>query len=203
VGIADSIFLICLIAGGGLLLVSVVVGDLLGGVLDALHAGVDIGGVGLMPLVLGFISMFGVGGLFSTQVFHLSSGVATLIGIGTGFAGAGFVFLLFGVLGGTALSLLGGAMIARRAMAPIARLTATAEGIRRTRDPDRRIDVPPTDDEVAYWTELDRLGSEAERTGVGPVLHGDPNQGEAHVVHGAHVESARLNLEWARALGLP
>jgi citrate lyase subunit beta/citryl-CoA lyase len=58
----------------------------------------------------------------------------------------------------------------------------------------------PTDEEVAYWTELDRLGSEAERTGVGPVLHGDPNQGEAHVVHGAHVESARLNLEWVRAL---
>jgi citrate lyase subunit beta / citryl-CoA lyase len=58
----------------------------------------------------------------------------------------------------------------------------------------------PTADEVAYWEELDRLGSEAERTGVGPVLHGDPNQGEAHVVHGAHVESARLNLEWARAL---
>ncbi|TMC10853.1 MAG: hypothetical protein E6J29_10815 [Chloroflexi bacterium] len=69
-GVADSIFLICLIAGGGLLLVSVVVGDLLGGVLDALHAGVDIGGVGLMPLVLGFVSMFGVGGLFSTQVFR-------------------------------------------------------------------------------------------------------------------------------------
>jgi citrate lyase subunit beta / citryl-CoA lyase len=60
----------------------------------------------------------------------------------------------------------------------------------------------PSAEEIAYWTELDRLGSEAERTGVGPVLHGDPNQGEAHVVHGAHVESARLNLEWARALGL-
>lgn len=58
----------------------------------------------------------------------------------------------------------------------------------------------PTADEVAYWEELDRLGAEAERTGEGPVLHGDPNQGEAHVVHGAHVESARLNLEWARAL---
>ena len=42
-GVADSIFLICLVAGGGLLLVSVVVGDLLGGVLDSLHAGVDIG----------------------------------------------------------------------------------------------------------------------------------------------------------------
>jgi citrate lyase subunit beta/citryl-CoA lyase len=60
----------------------------------------------------------------------------------------------------------------------------------------------PTAEEVAYWTELDRLGTEAERTGEGPVLHGDPNQGEAHVVHGAHVESARLNLEWARALGV-
>ena len=84
-GVADSIFLICLIAGGGLLLVSVVVGDLLGG-------------VGLMPLVLGFISMFGVGGLFCTQVFHLGSGVATIVGIVTGFAGAGFVFVLFGVL---------------------------------------------------------------------------------------------------------
>ena len=97
-GIADSIFLICLIAGGGLLLVSVLVGDLLGGVLDSLHAGVDIGGVGLMPLILGFISMFGVGGLFCTQVFHTGSGVATIVGIVTGFAGAGFVFVLFGVL---------------------------------------------------------------------------------------------------------
>jgi signal transduction histidine kinase len=58
-------------------------------------------------------------------------------------------FLLFGVLGGTALSLLGGLMVARRAMTPIARLTETADEIRRTRDPDRRIEVPETDDEVA------------------------------------------------------
>jgi membrane-bound ClpP family serine protease len=97
-GVANTIFLICLIAGGGLLLVSVVLGDILGSVLDAMNAGVDIGGVGLMPLVLGFISMFGVGGLFCTEVFGLSSGVATLVGVGTGFAGAGFVFLLFGIL---------------------------------------------------------------------------------------------------------
>src|ERR1700716_137142 len=97
-GGAASIFLICLIAGDGLLLVSVVVGDLLGGVLDALHAGLDIGGVGLMPLVLGFISMFGVGGLFCTHVFPTGSGVATHAGIAPRFAGPGFVFLLFGVL---------------------------------------------------------------------------------------------------------
>ena len=60
----------------------------------------------------------------------------------------------------------------------------------------------PSAADIAYWQELVRLGDEAERTGIGPVLFGHPNQGEAHVVHGAHVESARLNLEWARALGL-
>jgi two-component system OmpR family sensor kinase len=58
------------------------------------------------------------------------------------------LFLLLGVLGGTALSLLGGAMVARRAMAPIARLTATAEEIRRTREPERGIGVPANEDEV-------------------------------------------------------
>jgi citrate lyase subunit beta/citryl-CoA lyase len=60
----------------------------------------------------------------------------------------------------------------------------------------------PTNDEIAYWAELVRLADDAEKTGAGPILHGDPNQGEAHVVHGAHIGSARLNLEWARALGV-
>jgi citrate lyase subunit beta/citryl-CoA lyase len=60
----------------------------------------------------------------------------------------------------------------------------------------------PTADEVQYWKELVALGDAAALTGVGPILHGDPGQGEAHVVHGAHVESARLNLEWATALGV-
>jgi citrate lyase subunit beta/citryl-CoA lyase len=60
----------------------------------------------------------------------------------------------------------------------------------------------PTGDEIAYWTELDRLAADAERTGAGPITHGDASQGEAHVVHLAHVGSARLNLEWARDLGV-
>jgi citrate lyase subunit beta/citryl-CoA lyase len=60
----------------------------------------------------------------------------------------------------------------------------------------------PAPDEVAYWKDLVRLGDEAARTGVGPILYGDPGAGEGHVVHGAHVESARLNLEWATALGV-
>ena len=60
----------------------------------------------------------------------------------------------------------------------------------------------PTDDEIAYWSELDRLAADAERDDSGPITHGDASQGEAHVVHIAHVGSARLNLEWARDLGV-
>jgi citrate lyase subunit beta / citryl-CoA lyase len=60
----------------------------------------------------------------------------------------------------------------------------------------------PTAEEVAYWRELVRLADAAERRGAGPVLYGDPDRGEGHVVHLAHVASARQNLEWAEALGV-
>jgi citrate lyase subunit beta/citryl-CoA lyase len=58
----------------------------------------------------------------------------------------------------------------------------------------------PTPDEVKYWTELVELAEEAEAAGTGPIHYGTPDQGEAYVVHIAHVGSARLNLEWANAL---
>ncbi len=60
----------------------------------------------------------------------------------------------------------------------------------------------PTAEEIAYWRELDELAAEAERVNSGPIRHGDPRQGEAHVVHIAHVGSARKNLAWARDLGV-
>jgi citrate lyase subunit beta/citryl-CoA lyase len=60
----------------------------------------------------------------------------------------------------------------------------------------------PTAEELAYWSDLDRLTTEAERSGGGRVVYGDANQGEGHVVHIAHVGSARQNLEWARDLGV-
>ena len=60
----------------------------------------------------------------------------------------------------------------------------------------------PTEAEISYWSDLDRLASEAEGTDSGPITYGDVNQGEGHVVHIAHVGSARMNLEWARQLGL-
>jgi citrate lyase subunit beta/citryl-CoA lyase len=59
----------------------------------------------------------------------------------------------------------------------------------------------PTTQEIAYWQELEHLAAEAERTGQ-RAMHGDASQGEGHVVHIAHIGSARMNLEWARGLGL-
>ena len=56
---------------------------------------------------------------------------------------------MLGVLAGTAFALLAGVAIARRAMAPIARLTSAAGEIARTRDPSRSVPQPEADDEVA------------------------------------------------------
>jgi citrate lyase subunit beta / citryl-CoA lyase len=60
----------------------------------------------------------------------------------------------------------------------------------------------PSAGEIAYWKDLDRLAAEAERAGTGPIIYGDPNRGEGHRVHIAHVGSARKNLVWARELGV-
>jgi len=59
------------------------------------------------------------------------------------------LFLTIGVLSGAGLALLAGLMVARRAMAPIAALTATARKIEQTRDPAEQIPVVEADDEVA------------------------------------------------------
>ena len=59
------------------------------------------------------------------------------------------LLLVLGVLAGTALALLAGVTIARRAMAPIAQLTTTAAEIARTRDSSATMPQSEADDEVA------------------------------------------------------
>lgn len=98
IDLANTIFIACVAVGGILLLITVLVDDILGGLLDFLHLGFDLGGVTLMPLLLGFVSMFGVGGLFGTQVFGLSAGAASLVGILFGVVGAGIVWTMFSFL---------------------------------------------------------------------------------------------------------
>jgi two-component system OmpR family sensor kinase len=82
------------------------------------------------------------------------------------------LFLLFGVLAGSGLALLAGMAIARRAMAPIAALTQTAEAIARTRDPSLTVPQMEAEDEVSELArtlegmlrELDAARSETEST---------------------------------------
>ena len=98
IDLVEPIFVLCVAVGGVLLLLTVLLDDILGGVLDFLNLGFDIGGVTLMPLVLAFVSMFGVGGLFGTRMFGLGAGEATLMGIGFGVVGVGIAALFFNFL---------------------------------------------------------------------------------------------------------
>jgi two-component system, OmpR family, sensor kinase len=59
------------------------------------------------------------------------------------------LFLALGVFAGTGLALGGGLLLAKRAMSPIAALTATAKEIAETRDPNRRVPQVEADDEIA------------------------------------------------------
>jgi signal transduction histidine kinase len=59
------------------------------------------------------------------------------------------VFLALGVLGGGALALLAGLAVARRAMEPIAGLTAAARRVAKTRDPEVELPRMRADDEIA------------------------------------------------------
>ncbi|TFG68884.1 MAG: hypothetical protein E4H24_02370 [Thermomicrobiales bacterium] len=91
--VEDLIFVVCALIGGGLLLITVLLDDILGAIFDF-----DIGGVSLMPLLLSFISMFGVGGLFATQVLDIHGGQAAVVGAGFGLVGMGIAYGLFSLL---------------------------------------------------------------------------------------------------------
>jgi membrane protein implicated in regulation of membrane protease activity len=93
--VEDLVFLVCTVVGGGLLLITVLLDDILGGLLDAAGIHFDIGGMSLMPLALSFISMFGVGGLFATRILDLHGGPAAVVGAVAGLFGAGIAFVLF------------------------------------------------------------------------------------------------------------
>ena len=98
VDLANTIFILCLAIGGILLLLTILLEDLLGGMFDLIGLGFDLGGVTLMPLLLAFVSMFGVGGLLGTQLFGLSAGMASLVGLVFGLVGAGLVWGMFTLL---------------------------------------------------------------------------------------------------------
>jgi membrane protein implicated in regulation of membrane protease activity len=89
----DLVFVVCALIGGGLLLVTVLLDDILGAIFDF-----DVGGVSLMPLLLSFVSMFGVGGIFASQVLKAEGGEAAIVGVAFGLVGLGLAYVIFGTL---------------------------------------------------------------------------------------------------------
>ena len=81
-----------------MLLLTLIVDDIFGGLLGALHLGFDVAGVSPTPLLLGFISMFGVGGLFGLHSLGQGPGIASLTGAIAGALGSVVVFAAFKVL---------------------------------------------------------------------------------------------------------
>ena len=94
--IEDWVFGIAALVGGVLLLVTIVFDDILGGLLDGF--GFDLGGTSFTPILLGFIGMFGAGGLFATQVLDLHGAQAAIVGVIAGAGGAALAAALFSVL---------------------------------------------------------------------------------------------------------
>jgi membrane-bound ClpP family serine protease len=94
----DLVFGVCLLVGGALLLLTLILDDIFSGLLGAIHLGFDVAGVSPTPMLLGFIAMFGVGGLFGLHSIGAGVGVATLSGIVAGLVGSGVVFAAFKVL---------------------------------------------------------------------------------------------------------
>lgn len=95
---ADLVFGVCLLLGGGLLLLTLIVDDIFGGLLGALHLGFDVAGVSPTPLLFGFLAMFGAGGLFGLHSINAGVGVSTLIGTAAGLVGGSVAFGAFKIL---------------------------------------------------------------------------------------------------------
>jgi membrane protein implicated in regulation of membrane protease activity len=96
--VEDWVFAVSALVGGVLLLITVVFDDVIGGILDGIGLGVDIAGTSITPILLGFIGMFGAGGLFATQVMDLHGGQAAVVGLVAGGGGAALAGGLFSVL---------------------------------------------------------------------------------------------------------
>lgn len=94
--VEDWVFGVAALVGGVLLLLTVVFDDIVGGLLDGL--GFDIGGTSITPILLGFIGMFGAGGLFATQVMDVHGAQAAMVGVVAGGGGAALAGILFGIL---------------------------------------------------------------------------------------------------------
>jgi membrane protein implicated in regulation of membrane protease activity len=96
--VEDWVFAVSALVGGVLLLLNLLLDDVLGGIFDAVGVGFDFGETSITPILLGFIGMFGAGGLFGTQVLDVHGSQAAVVGVVSGLGGAGIAGGLFAFL---------------------------------------------------------------------------------------------------------
>ena len=95
--VADAVFLIVALVGVVPLLVMVAFPERVGHVLDGLEIPVDTARTPV-TLLLGFVSLFGIGGLVATHILTIGGRQAVLAGLVAGIAGAILVWRVFPVL---------------------------------------------------------------------------------------------------------
>jgi membrane protein implicated in regulation of membrane protease activity len=95
--VADAVFVVVALVGLVPLLVMVVFPERVGHVLDGLDVTVDTARTPV-TLLLGFVSLFGIGGLVATHLLAIGGRQAVLAGLITGIAGAILVWRVFPVL---------------------------------------------------------------------------------------------------------
>jgi membrane protein implicated in regulation of membrane protease activity len=94
----DLAFVLAALIGGALLLVTVVLDGRVARTLDGMHVAHTFRGVSLIPAVLAFVAIFGVGGIIGTQLFNLAGWSAALVGIVLGVAGFAIAYALYGTM---------------------------------------------------------------------------------------------------------
>jgi hypothetical protein len=95
IDVANSLYLVCVAAGGLLLLVSIVLDDYLDRSLETLRIRFELGGASFVQLLLAFLTGFGMGGLVGILVFHLTISQSALVGIAGGFLTIVLISALF------------------------------------------------------------------------------------------------------------
>ena len=98
---------------------------------------------------------------------------------------AGIRYPISGMWGGANDDLDGLRVVAHRAARH--RLLRDDDGQRASTCPIVNAAFTPTADEVAYWSDIDRLDDARPKRADEQVIYGDTNQGEGHEIHIAHV----------------
>jgi membrane protein implicated in regulation of membrane protease activity len=98
VSLEDLVFAAFAVVGLALAVATVVFDERLGGLIEALHLDAETRGAPVAAILIGFVSMFGVGGLIAVRLLGVHAGFAVLAGMVGGVIGAVVAVALIGLV---------------------------------------------------------------------------------------------------------